>query len=244
MNQKESLTKNGSLSKLVLTGEEKWASFRFFREFPKEFQWITNACGNRYALVCYHVKQLKFQLAQDIEDFLSWINREIAPALPKKESKTFIVYYHGVGYLSALYGILISLKSLLDILAVLIYKSLPVNAKFDGWGDKGKRVINALTNNVSHQYKPKADYLKRAIECRWEGWIGEAVRYRDEIVHRGDISELGHLKAILTGEKRQYSKDDILRPKMPNGSYVDEYCKNLKSVLEKFLQLIIPTLQK
>jgi len=63
-------------------------------------------------------------------------------------------------------------------------------------------------------------------------------------VHRGDISGLGHLKATLTGEKRQYIKDDILRPKMPNGSYVDEYCKNLKSVLEKFLQLVIPTLQK
>jgi len=240
MNKKE----NSNSIKLILTGEEKWASFRFFRGFPEKFQWITNSCGNRYALVCYHVKQLKFQLEQDIEDFLSWINRKIIPAFPKKESKTFIVYYHGVGYLSALYGILISLKSLLDILAVLIYKSLPVNAKFDGWGDRGKKVINALTNNVSDQYKPKADYLKRVIECHWGGWIDEAVKYRDEIVHQGDISGLGHLKAILTGEKRQYSKDDILRPKMPNGNYVDDYCKNLKSMLEKFLQLVIPTLRK
>jgi len=95
-----------------------------------------------------------------------------------------------------LYGILISLKSLLDILAVLIYKSLPVNAKFEGWGDKGKRVINALTNNVSNQYKPKADYLKRVIECHWEGWIGEAVRYRNEIVHKGDISGLSRARVI------------------------------------------------
>jgi len=80
MNKKE----NPNSIKLILAGEEKWATFRFFRGFPKEFHWITNACGNRYALVCYHVKQLKFQLEQDIEDFLSWINREIAPALPKK----------------------------------------------------------------------------------------------------------------------------------------------------------------
>jgi len=36
VNQKESLTKDSSLPKLILTGEEKWASFRFFRGFPEE----------------------------------------------------------------------------------------------------------------------------------------------------------------------------------------------------------------
>ena len=251
MNQKENLTKDISLPTLILTGEEKWASFRFFRGFPQKVQKYANACGDRYALFCYYVNLLKTQLHHDIEDFLSYLNKHIAGHTFKKETK-FVAYYHGVVYLAALYGSLISLKSLFDNLTQIILKLLKIKTdvkyfkkgKINGKEIAGGDVVNVLRNNCSKQCEEKAEKLARVIEIHSEKWITQAVRYRDAVVHEHEIPGIKHMRVILISGKREYSKNDILMPEMEDGIPVIDYCQNLLRNLECFLRVFISILHK
>ena len=72
------------------------------------------------------------------------------------------------------------IKSCLDTL-VKILDPL-VNIRLSTYGNVGDRVIKALSNNLSDQYKLRADYLKHLIQENSK-WLKLLIEIRDKLYH-------------------------------------------------------------
>ena len=180
-------------------------------------------------------------MSRDTSNYLIQLNQQIQTAnLP--DTPQFVAYYRGITYLASLHGVLYSLKSFLDVMSTL-WVSIIVGRKqtllfnkgiVNGEKIAGGRLINWLQQSAPSNFQ-NAEQLALIIESNSRRWITQAVKYRDALVHHGEITGLKHLRIILQKGRKQYGHEDILMPEMPDGTLVTDYCKMLIKNMHSFL---------
>jgi len=227
--------KYSNYATIFIVGEEEWESSAFFNPnaFPKFLRKKANACTERLALLGYYYKLLESQEQQDINEFIKNLNTQFKNLKLKKDLK-FITFYRGMTYLASLHGILISLKSLFDVVCPLWAQLIYENCKIQGFHKKkvngkeisGGRFINWLRNSAPSSFH-NAEKMALILEENSLKWITKAVRYRDTLVHTGQIEGVHIFSVLLKEGQIKYSLEDIIMPEMPDGTLVKDYCRML-----------------
>lgn len=244
--------------KIILVGEERWSTYGPFNlnAFPVELAPNVEACSTRAAIHLLCLNMVKEAVKKNHKDFQKElkikITAEYVTSLREKHLDSVIVYYGGIDYLTALHGFLISLKSFLDVYALLICRtiqpSLPgmlFNTRSVGGGKiSGGRVINWLKDSAPRTFTHSLK-LQEVIENHSNNWITEAVHHRDTLSHRGDIKGIEHMHIVLNPPSGKYP--GIFPPLMPDGQLVEDYCSELLTKLRKFIEesmILLPNIER
>ena len=158
--------------------------------------------------------------------------------------------YRSISYIASFHGILLSLKSLLDMYARLCYHL--IWGKNVGRGfNKGKvksveisggRVINHLLNSCPSDYD-EGEELAKVIENHSKKWITKAIYYRDQVAHTGNIKEFLPLRVefVKSSKSRKYKIEELMEPKidkMPIVIYADLITDNTSRFLVDSIKLL------
>lgn len=214
---------------LILVNESDMLSMRYFNPnaYPPYIRYICLTCADRLTLMTYHKETIEAQIDDDIGIFTKRLNL-FAQGYPTNDDRPLIAFYRGITYLASIHGILISLKSFLDVMSIL-WCSLVNGKKMAGGFNAGKikGKINGeelaggkLINRIRNTRVQNAEKLASLIEDNSREWITEAVSYRDTLLHYGELKGLTHFAVPLQRGKWPYVDKDVQIPIMPNGDSI------------------------
>lgn len=207
-----------------------------------------NACVTRVTIFRHNARSVRTQVSNDLKNFEEKLNSqigELTQSAINNPELSIVCHYDNTKYIADICSTLVFLKSFLDVYSRLVVKSLDPNVSVmfnkgkvdeDGESIAGGKLINWLRNSVS----PSQDELSDIILKHSKGWINTAVRYRDTVVHYGDISELRRTRVPLLPESPVFSAENIEPPTMPHGEHVSDYVRDLASKLHEFLEETVP----
>ncbi len=138
-------------------------------------------------------------------------------------SKQLIVEFRDHVLVAHLEGLLTQAKCLLDSLAQ--FYSIAFVRSVKTFSDKGKNVLKDMHNlgaKCSHVSSKMADLINAAKKS----WIDEAIGYRDELVHFGQLRDFRCLHVPLTTATR-YRPEVVLDSVMPSGLHTTTYVESL-----------------
>jgi hypothetical protein len=150
-----------------------------------------------------------------------------------------------VGYFARLGAALQTAKSVLDTFARVIAQNITGRAQspVDGF-HKGKLETDAQALAGGSFLKwlarssPKfdnKDHLIATVRRHVDRWINDMVKYRDDIVHWGEVRGASAAVVVLDRAPSRFTPDDVALPKMPDGKAVEIYCAGLCTSLETFV---------
>jgi hypothetical protein len=227
----------------ILVGEERWFGGRYFMPniYPSFLSDVTNSCSERFALNLHHYFQLRPSVTKDKEDCLKQLNKHCVN-LNIPDGPDRIAYYHSIATIACIHGFLYSVKSFLDIISTL-WVSLASNKYQDA--NFSKKVINkkqlsggVIINWLNHSSPcsfQKSKELANLIELNSKEWITESVHFRDELAHKGELSNLLPIRARVEDKKKRYESSDLMLPVMPNNIVVQDYFYKVITALNDFV---------
>lgn len=225
------------------TGNEKWASFNYFDSnlYPSIAKSEADSCGDRYSLLLYYQLILNPQLEIDSTHFLENLNKNAVNLKYKHKWTKCEASYHSIVHLATLHGVLFNLKSFLDCLTRLWGKTLDSECKVKLFSTKnieGKELSGGKFINWLKNGQPKESSrtkLANLVFDNSDDWITQAVKYRNDLIHYGGIKGIKGLTSTVEELTKDFRKEDIIYPKMPDGTYVSDYCDDLLKKLEKLI---------
>ena len=134
-------------------------------------------------------------------------------------TKNLIVEFRDHVLVAHLEGLLIQTKCLLDSLSQ--FYSIAFGRSIKSFSDKGRNVLKDL-QNLKTAYAREAEEMTAMIKEAKTSWVDEAIDYRDELVHFGQLREFRCLHLPLSQATRYQSKD-VLDSTMPNKRHTEEY---------------------
>jgi len=208
-----------------------------------------SACITRMVIFRHSVRDVCALVSKDFDIFEEVLENNVealANAAIKRPDFNYVCYHDNTHYITAICSSLIYLKSFLDMYSILIVKSInpghkPVlfsKARIDEKEKviAGGKLIKWLRNSAPAQYME----ISKVILEHSKDWINLVVRYRDTLVHYGDLRELRRMRVTLRPENPPFLAKEIEPPKMPNGDDVREYVQYLSKKVHKFLEETIP----
>ena len=133
-------------------------------------------------------------------------------------------------------------KSFLDIWAKTCATLIVPGAKINGF-HKGKignedlaggKFIRWLQRNVPQTISIKS--LAKLVYDNVKTWINDVVKYRDQILHHGEIKNIKPLRIVIKDRpKIEYIEKDLIQASMPDNRLVLEYCKDVIIKLNGFI---------
>jgi hypothetical protein len=231
------------------SSDHTWSASGYFNEngFPDPAcHSFVRAAADQLALLHYSCDLVAQEVASDPEPFLRSLSKIDIDHIRSFEKHTIV--YRNMSYHAGLSAALLSLKSGLDVYAKLMSKLIEPNRKpidgfnrtsVDGIDVRGGYVLKWLAKLPTFaQHK----LLHDAIASHIRAWINEAIKFRDDAVHFGNVPGAIGSYLKLTKPAAQVSQDDIEPPRMPNGLRVDVYCSSLYSRYCTFLRDTMPLL--
>lgn len=242
-----------NLIPVVIVGPESWKSFGVLNPnaFPPCLKPDVMACADKLALISYSIQIIQREVDRDLSEFVKELNRNNAAFkgfIPDPEKPAEAIY-HNMGFQLGVQSFFITTKSMLDIYARIIQKAIkPDSTPCDfnkaiirGKEVAGGRVLNFLERCVPKSYENK-EKLIGVLRRHIDNWIGDAVKLRDEIAHKGILSDLREMRVPLSKKPQQITKDDIILPTIRDKGDLSKYCafilKGIGHMLEETLVLL------
>jgi hypothetical protein len=235
-------------------------TYRYFNPnfYPEQVEQLLHAAEDRWTLMLTCGVSVGQQIQTDTTMFAEELVRHIAVAprnIPMDLS--FLAILQSGTWLALLHGFLVSLKSLLDLTGSVWAMIAEPDTSSRGF-HKGKvadlvlaggKLVNWFRSACPKEF-PARSGAADTIERHSREWITEAVKYRDTLMHYGDIAGLTPMSVRLelgeesgaspSGRFRQtYSRDEVLCPAMPDGTRVDEYCRLITAKADRFLMEMV-----
>jgi hypothetical protein len=148
------------------------------------------------------------------------LERVVAEQLEARRKRQDLTSDRSTGAEKEFEAFLLQGKATLDVLVKVLFPLC--NIKFPTYGDGGKRVLKALSNNLPKSDLARADWLLKMIEVStpWiEQWVGS---YRDTVAHYRSIDSTGFVS--IANESGQFLH---AAPKDKNGLLLHELANNL-----------------
>lgn len=137
--------------------------------------------------------------------------------------KTLVVEFRDHVVVAHIEGLLTQTKCLLDSLAQ--FYSIAFRRSVKTFSDKGKNVLKDL-QNLGAKHTETATNMAALINEAKNSWIDDAIEYRDELVHFGQLRQFRCLYLPLTAAT-QYRPEDVSESIMPNKQPTEEYVEML-----------------
>jgi len=214
--------------------------------FAETLKGEVGACVTRMVIFRHSVREVCKTVSGDLDIFSRKLRENVdslRDSAVNRSDLNLVCCHDNTHYITAIFSSLIFLKSFLDIYSALIAKSIKPNQRIvfrkgnvDGEKIAGGKFINFLRNTAQAEYIDLSNIILRHSQS----WIHLAVRYRDELVHNGDLPGLQRMRISLRPEDPPYSDKDIEPPKMPNGVEVIEYVLGLSKNIHRFVEETIP----
>ncbi|MBN2395504.1 MAG: hypothetical protein JXC36_03455 [Candidatus Atribacteria bacterium] len=243
-------TQNDDKAYIKFVGEERWATFGIFNgnAFPPGLEGIVSDCSSRAAMFLYHVNALNMNMTASKRMFIRQLKSNLSEQWTQgfvntkiNRDMNFMAIYDGLDYLAAFNCMLQELKSLLDIYANLMAKLIIPSAQLkfskaiiEGINISGGKVVLWLRNSAPTNFA-NTSLLSEVIVKHSTDWITQAVKYRDTLIHYGDIKGLKHMHVMLKREYPPFNEAEIELPAMPDGRLLTDYCIGLVDKLANFL---------
>jgi len=222
--------------------------------FNTELKKLISSCALRAGIMRHHVLTIQPYIESDRAELVQLIkdhwDNDFKLVL-EKDTEDQWIELSSLSYLSAIDGVLMSLKSLLDVYANVISKSFipSQNLKFNRGniegGDKlaGGKLIKWLQGSIPVKDEKTANILADIITKHSREWITDVVEFRDKIVHDGEIRGL-----IAAGTSLKIFAEHGFNPQLIRGPYIldnqdiYEYCINILKNTNTFLEETISIL--
>ncbi len=233
--------------KIVMVGQERWSTYGVFNAnaYPDGVGDVVTACGTRAAIFLVHMSELKSEVATDRLRFAESLESQrddLTRALTGHSGPSPVGYFDGLGYLTALYGCLLSLKSFLDVYAQLMAKVIlprtSMTFKRANVGNvdlSGGKFINWLNRSAPSSFG-KAAFLADLTKKHSNEWITPCVSYRDTLTHYADLPGIQHMSIRFRTIPPVFDFREIEEPTMPDGTPVVSYCGDILDKLRSYVQ--------
>jgi hypothetical protein len=222
--------------------------------FPPAQRFFVKACREHLTLLRHSASLVKDEIKGDAA---SLIRSLTFCGLPEMVHLTPHVFHTGGGYLTSLYATLSAAKSALDCFMMILVQLIEPGNKNeklqgfhkgcepDGTELSGRRIWVWMTTR-GPDFDRRND-LANLIRDRSRDWITEAVKFRDDLIHRGRIKGYKGSRLDLTQGVETYGVGDVASPLMPSGVPVADYCDDLVGKTFGFIYdctLLVPRVNK
>lgn len=242
--------------KIQIISIDHWAASSLFNPnaYSSGLKELAASCAVRAGILRYHVRNTATYIEADRAELAQLItsqwDEQFKPVLEADDNADAWVQCASLGYLSVIDGVLVSLKSLLDVYATLISRSFVPNKtlKFNrgnvknvsntGRSLSGGRLIAWLRQPVPEKDAENANAVADIITRHSEEWLTDAVELRDQIAHFGEIRALKPVGTSLRlfSESGFNPQQAMSGPYMPDDRDVPSYCESLLSNTSVFLE--------
>jgi len=230
----------------IYQGDHRYETASYFNPnaYPENLHPFLEGLSSRLAMCTHLTELIQKQVPKDLDKFREYLADEKNGVLAvPKDSKSFVFMLDGNELLSNFHAFLYAARSLLDILSILLSKSLGGpslrfnKGKVDGKKIAGGRLINWLeTNNKTRPARRMARDLKKHVNS----WIDELVTYRDLLTHGVQKENLHYYS--YAGSNANPSAEEITYPMLREGKrtdvYVESTLKNIEILLRDTLRHI------
>jgi len=253
-----------------LCSQELYNSYKFFdgNKFPR-LEAYANGCAYNLHLIEYSLSIINQEIDRDKAEVIEELHKQqssFAGFDPYNENNmkpVRLLTYTSPKFFAAFGLFIITIKSLLDVYAILLSRSISIKSELDGFsipknckkitgfhksgnkadGKVGGKFLNFLKCNSPQTYLQKEQMIS-CFEDHIEEWICDIVSMRDELVHNGAISGFIPMRIPLLNIPNEIQKTDILLPCiLINGEELDiiNYChdvwQNIDRMLKETLEL-------
>lgn len=242
-------------TKIVVVGRERWSTYSVFNRnaFPADVAGLVESCSTRAAVLLVNFENVRLEIERDnvrFADSLQAQSNDLTQAVTSRPDLRPVAYYDGLGYITALYGCFIGVKSFLDIYAQLMTALILSNAsmtfKRAKFGDNklaGGAFIKWLKGSAPKTFT-KAGPLADLTYRHSKDWITPTVLLRDTIAHYADIPGMKHMRLELKNSSPVFDVREIEEPAMPDGASVISFCNILMEKLRAYVSESVVLLPK
>ena len=234
---------------LVVVSPKLWSTYAVFNAnaFPEDLSSIVESCSLRLGMLVALSTSLSLEVEREWQILEAELHADRGGLLDSvlRSEVPIVAYADGLQYLGTLYSYLATVKSFLDVYALLIGKTIGRNLT---WTFKKGRVAQDDISGGSivnwlHRSAPKtlisSRILAEAIERHSRSWITETVHYRDTISHYSEIPRMRHLSVPLRRFRPIFDRSERILPALPNGKELPHYATD---TLEKIRNLVVDTI--
>jgi hypothetical protein len=187
-----------------------------------------------FALACQHVVRDVPQATRLTRAF----DQDTGPDVLPTPEKPLLVMYEAASFVSSVYGMLLTLKSLLDVYAPFVTGALSPAERLRGFNKEtfegmpkvpGANLLKWLRNHANRgdDVGRCSGQLYAILKQEIEGWISPAVRWRDQAAHAGRLIEFVPMQARVIRSLKTISESDVVGPLMPDRTPVSAYAQKL-----------------
>jgi len=241
-----------NLIPVVIVGPESWKSLGILNPnaFSTNLRASATACADKLALISHSIGIIQKAIDRDLEAFTKQLNHNSAfKGFTPNPQKPVIAIYHNMSFQAGVQSFFITIKSMLDIYSRIVSKALVPKSNLFNFGKapfRGKKIAGGTLLNFLERNTAKScvenKKLIRIFLSHIDDWIGDVVKIRDDIVHKGQPSDLTEMCVPISRKPQKITKDEIILPTIRGKGNILEYCqyvrRNIDSLLEETLVLL------
>jgi hypothetical protein len=223
--------------------------------YPDHVETLLYRAEHIHSLVLFYGLNYSSQLSHDIQSFQAELNQlmKIAPRNWPDEQKHIAICEPNTSG-TMLFGFVISVKALLDVMATVWVKIADSNTdtmtfnkgSVNGDTIAGGRLINWFRCTCNTKFENHAK-VASTIEKHSREWITELVKYRDNFNHHGGIPNMIPLCVRLdliniehdkkgTFPRTEYQDHEIILPTLPTEQPVAEFISFVGSRIQQMMR--------
>ncbi len=221
---------------IYIVGPENWEAYHLFNSnaFPDHVKSFVFPCMDCLSLLIFSVDQVEPNIKRDRNQFPDKLKTNKAfDGFTPDPNKPSVVVYHNARFLVALYLVLYSARSFLDVYSKLIGELIFPNSNLKGF--KGKNSVIWALKNRRHSYTNAAKLIS-AVRKHSSSWMRDMIKWRNNLIHDGQLPKPCVMCIPLNRRLSEVTEDDIILPQMPNGVDVVTYCRETKNNLSQFIR--------
>jgi hypothetical protein len=166
------------------------------------------------------------------------ILRDKGPDFPVRPDFSTFVVYEAMTFVSDVYGMLVTLKTLLDVFAPLVTRAIAPGEVLRGFNKDtfegasrvpGGNLLNWLKfhSGADTAEGRCAAQLFEIVKREVFRWIATAVKWRDAAVHSGRLMTFIPMHVVVKRTFKTIREDEVVGPFMPDKTPVVSYANDL-----------------
>jgi hypothetical protein len=164
--------------------------------------------------------------------------RDQGPDVVPRPGASIVIVYDAVTFVSSVYGMLVTAKTLLDVLAPLVTRAIAPGEVLRGFNKgtfdnepkvPGGALLNWLRLHSGSGTPESRSAAKLFQIFKRDGarWINQAVKWRDAVVHSGRLISFIPMQATVVRSVKTVREDEVVGPLMPDRTPVVAYANGL-----------------
>lgn len=231
---------------MFTVGPESWKSLGILNPnaFSTNLRSSAMACADKLALISYSIRIIQNAIDRDLEAFTKQLNHGTAfNGFAPNPQKPVIAIYHNISSQAGVQSFFITIKSMLDIYSRIMSRALAPKSNLFSFGKapfRGKKIAGGTLLNFLERNTAKSCVENKKLIgiflSHIDDWIGDVVKIRDDIVHKGQPTDLVEMCVPILKKPQEITKDQIILPTILGRGNILEYCQHIRRNIDRLLE--------